>query len=90
MVLQLCGRVCRRLSFKNPHHLFDEDFFCFKMISLKNLLKKTQAVLGIQEISFLRLLKSPGKPILKLICKRFSKEYNTEGNSKNKFLCNFL
>ncbi|MEG0851706.1 MAG: hypothetical protein RSH24_17695, partial [Flavobacterium sp.] len=21
-----CGRVCRRLSFKNPHHLFDEDF----------------------------------------------------------------
>jgi hypothetical protein len=26
MVLQLCGRVCRRLSFKNPHHLVDEDF----------------------------------------------------------------
>ncbi|MFH6965198.1 hypothetical protein, partial [Flavobacterium plurextorum] len=26
MVLQLCGRVCRRLSFKNPHHLLDEDF----------------------------------------------------------------
>ncbi|MEG0851113.1 MAG: hypothetical protein RSD71_11350, partial [Flavobacterium sp.] len=21
-----CGRVCRRLSFKNPHHLFDGDF----------------------------------------------------------------
>jgi hypothetical protein len=27
MVLQLCGRVCRRLSFENPHHLLDEDFF---------------------------------------------------------------
>jgi hypothetical protein len=26
MVLQLCGRVCRRLSLKNPHHLFDGDF----------------------------------------------------------------
>ena len=26
MVLQLCGRVCRRLSLKNPHHEFDEDF----------------------------------------------------------------
>jgi hypothetical protein len=26
MVLQLCGRVCRRLSFKNPSS-FDEGFF---------------------------------------------------------------
>jgi hypothetical protein len=29
MVLQLCGRVCRRLSLKNPHHEFDEDFLFY-------------------------------------------------------------
>jgi hypothetical protein len=33
MVLQLCGRVCRRLSFKNPHHSFDEDFLLYKSFS---------------------------------------------------------
>ena len=31
MVLQLCGRVCRRLSFKNPHHLFDGGFLFYKI-----------------------------------------------------------
>jgi hypothetical protein len=45
MVLQLCGRVCRRLSLKNPHHSFDEDFLflqkfganlCVGRLSLKN------------------------------------------------------
>ncbi|MFH7036303.1 hypothetical protein, partial [Flavobacterium aquidurense] len=34
MVLQLCGRVCRRLSFKNPHHLFDGDFLFYKILQL--------------------------------------------------------
>ena len=34
MVLQLCGRVCRRLSFKNPHHLFDEDFLFYSTFVL--------------------------------------------------------
>ena len=37
MVLQLCGRVCRRLSFKNPHHWFDGDFlfYYFKKITVR-------------------------------------------------------
>ncbi len=29
MVLQLCGRVCRRLSFENPSSI-DEGFFVLK------------------------------------------------------------
>ncbi|KIQ18511.1 hypothetical protein RT99_15800, partial [Flavobacterium sp. MEB061] len=24
-----CGRVCRRLSFENPHHSFDGDFLVY-------------------------------------------------------------
>jgi hypothetical protein len=34
MVLQLCGRVCRRLSLENPHHLVDGDFFVCKILKL--------------------------------------------------------
>jgi hypothetical protein len=37
MVLQLCGRVCRRLSLKNPHHLFDGDFLRCDFLVLKSL-----------------------------------------------------
>jgi hypothetical protein len=32
MVLQLCGRVCRRLSFEDPHHLFDGDFLFYNTL----------------------------------------------------------
>jgi hypothetical protein len=49
MVLQLCGRVCRRLSF-NPHHSFDEDFFCLLNFAfLGEILKDQEQKLGIKQ-----------------------------------------
>ncbi len=56
--------------------------------SLKKSTQKTSVVLGTQEISFLRLLKSPGKPILELIRKRVSEQHELSENTENNFLCN--
>ncbi|WP_208641778.1 hypothetical protein, partial [Flavobacterium cutihirudinis] len=35
--LQLCGRVCRRLSFENPHHSIDGDFFVLQMFGRNHI-----------------------------------------------------
>ncbi len=52
MVLQLCGRVCRRLSFKNPHHLLDEDFLFLRKYQKVWCIAGAPTAIGGRRFSF--------------------------------------
>ncbi|MFH6962231.1 hypothetical protein, partial [Flavobacterium plurextorum] len=52
MVLQLCGRVCRRLSFKNPHHLLDEDFLFYANTQKVCSIAGAPTAIGGRRLSF--------------------------------------